>query len=130
MDESGAAVGFKRSEGGGAVLLFFELFDLELGLLEAGLAGLEQRVALFELGEELGQRNVAGFHRFDDGFKAGEGVLEGRCWLGFIAHNPSTLRAPEGFSIKHWSWRGRGNRWSRRHGFYCRGGINCRQVAG
>lgn len=75
---SGVAGGVERREGGRAVLLFFKLFDFEFGFFETGFAGFEQGVALFELGEELGQRNVARFHGFDDGFKAGEGVLEGR----------------------------------------------------
>lgn len=97
---SGAAGGVERGEGGGAVLLLFELFDLEFGVLETGLAGFEQGVALFEFGEEFGQRDVAGFHRFDDGFEAGEGLFKGRRLLGFGVHSRPTLRAGKGFSTK------------------------------
>ena len=68
MAGSGAASGIERGEGRGAVLLFFELFYLELGLFEAAFAGLQQRVALFEFGKKLGQGDVAGFHGFDDVF--------------------------------------------------------------
>ena len=70
---------------GHAVLLLAELFDLELGVLQPGLAGLEQLVALLKLGEELGQRSLTSFHRLDDLLELGQGVLEGQA-AGFGFH--------------------------------------------
>lgn len=57
-------------------LLFLELLDLKLGVLEPCLAHFEQLIAFFKSGEQLGQRHVAGLHRFNDGLEFSEGVLE------------------------------------------------------
>ena len=66
--------GFKRLERNFAVFLLSQLLDLEFGLLQTGLASLEQFGAFFIFREQLGQRHFALFHRVNDGFE-----LEERC---------------------------------------------------
>ena len=68
--------GLEFFEGDLAVFLFLELLDLKLGVLEPCLAHFEQLIAFFKSGEQLGQRHVAGLHRFNDGLEFSEGVLE------------------------------------------------------
>lgn len=73
--DSGAALGLEAGERS-AVFLFFEQLDLELGVFEAGFADFQEFGTLLKLGEEVGQRHVAGLHRLDDGLQLIEGGLE------------------------------------------------------
>jgi len=68
--------GLEFFEGDLAVLLFFELLNLKLGVLEPCLAHFEQLIAFLKSGEQLGERHIARLHRFDDGLEFSEGVLE------------------------------------------------------
>ncbi len=97
---SAFAFGLEGQQGSGSILGLFELVNLQLSLLEASLAGFQQAVALFKLSQELSQRHIARFHGFDDGFKTGEGDLEGRDGLGFGFHKGPTLGTQSGFSTK------------------------------
>jgi len=93
-------VGFELGEHCAAVLLL-ELLDFHLGLLEAQLANLEQFAAFLELGQQLGQRHLARFHRFDDAFEFGQRGLKTELrFLGFLRVHPVTLCRQTGFSTK------------------------------
>jgi hypothetical protein len=80
-----------------------ELFDLELGLLEAGLADLEQLAALLEFGQQVGQGHVARFHRFDDGLEFGEGGFEGE--FGFFGFHGAKMGAGGVYFKQSLDWR-------------------------
>ena len=47
----------------------FQLLNLQLGLGQFVLANLRQLHALFVAGQQRFQRQIARFHRFDDGFE-------------------------------------------------------------
>jgi len=87
-----------RTESTRAVVLFFELLDLHLGIFQAGFANFQQFVTVLELGEEFGQRHIARFHRIDDLLELGEGFFEGELAGGFGVH-AGTMRLPASISI-------------------------------
>ena len=62
----------------GGALLFFEHLNLQLGILEPAFADLEQSGAFLEFREQVGQRHIARFHRFDDGLEFAEGGFKGK----------------------------------------------------
>jgi len=82
---SALAFGGKRAEGD-AIFLFLKQLDLQLGVFKAGLTDFQQLVAFLELRQEVGQGNVAGLHRFHDGFELVEGVFERERLVGFGCH--------------------------------------------
>src|ERR1017187_8493926 len=85
------ASGLEFFEGGFAVLLFLELLDLELGVLLAGLADLEEFAAFLEFRQQLGQWHVARLHRLDDGLEFAEGGFEGQfAFFGFHTGKDAT----------------------------------------
>ena len=59
------------------VTLLLEQFDAQFGILQAGFAKLEQLAPLLILGQQVGERHLAGFHGIDDRFELVEGFLEG-----------------------------------------------------
>src|SRR5579883_1531126 len=73
---SGFGFSRERGKGGRPVALLFQQLDLQLRLLEAGFALLQQFVAFLELGKQVSQRDIARLHRLNHGFESAERVLE------------------------------------------------------
>ena len=63
------APSFKLFERDAAVFLFLQLLDFQLSVLETRLADLQELCSFLEFREQLGERHLARFHRFDDGLE-------------------------------------------------------------
>ena len=73
--KSGLGGGLKLRKRG-AILMFFELFDLELRVFQPGFTDLKQLGAVLKFSEQVGQRNIAGFHRLNGRFELCKSGLE------------------------------------------------------
>ena len=73
--------------------LFLEQFDLHLGVLQAVLAGLQEPAAFLEFRQQFGKRDLARFHRFNDGLELAERVIKGNFGVRRFHDRPTMGRS-------------------------------------